>query len=121
KAGALTRQGQKALRSMAPSVPPSAGGMEGVEELARGASHIAVGGRALGTFHVLRGMMDMLPEAYQRELAAGLLTRDPARIQKTLGQLRQAGADLQDIRRLAGGLATMMGAQTGAAASGGEQ
>lgn len=117
RAGELTRRGQEALRRIAPRVPPSAGDLnEGLEGLGRGAAHIAVGGRALGAFHVVRGLLDMLPESYQREIAEGLVSRDPRRIQQTLAQIRQAGVDLEDIRRLSGGLSFILGAMSSDAA-----
>jgi len=121
-AGAATRQGQRTLSNMAPSTPIAEEGGNVFSETSRGAAHTATGGQALGLFHIARGvhsMMDGLPENYQRELAQGLLTRDPAAVNATLGKLRQAGADQESVRQLSIGLGGLLGA--GAAEATGEQ
>lgn len=113
EAGAATRKGQRALSNMAPSSVASEADIPGASEMARGAGHIAVGGPALGTFHVgqsVRSALDHLPEKMQQELAAGLLSRDPAVVRATLGKMRKAGTSLKTIRQLATGMGLYSGA-----------
>lgn len=102
---------------MAPRTPVTDSDIPNAEALGRSAAHMAMGGNALGIFHTIRGMMGMLPESYRQELATGLLPRDPDAILAMLGEMRQAGADLQDIRRLAGGMATLLGGDASAVAA----
>jgi hypothetical protein len=116
EAGSFTARGQRALNRMAPTVPIDEGDFGSLREVGRGAAHIAAGSRGLGTFHAVRGMMDVLPQRYQIELAEGLLARDPEQIRATLGKLRQAGAELEDIQRLSGGLSAILGASASSAA-----
>lgn len=116
KAGAKTREGQQAMRNIAPGTPATAEEPTGLAEVGRGLAHAAVGSKGLGGFHAIRGMMDALPESYQQEIAKGLLARDPAAIRDTLGKLRKAGTDLKTIRNISRGIAGVLGADTSRAA-----
>lgn len=116
KAGTSTRQGQKALRNMAPGVPPD-DVYPDIAALGRGSAHMAAGGHGIGIFHTVRAFMDNLPESYQRELAEGMLARDPKTIRATLGKLRKAGMDLKQIRQISTGVSALLGATASEAAA----
>jgi hypothetical protein len=99
--GQTTLAGQNAVANAVPSRSVIDEGLSpGTSELARGAAHLASGSVPLGLFHMARGMLPHLSVAEQAIVSRGLLSRDPAIVQETLGRLQSSGATQDQLNAL---------------------